>query len=158
MTGDEKSIESVASLYYIRVVPSMWGYEIREKTTSYFQSLFYFTKCDKLTMAKLTSGHYKGTGILYSVTIYSGLLYPRVISSSPLLSINEDDIKNNLKNFLKSHDVFPVDIKLLLSNVILMITEYIYSSIRSRMNIFYYPDTVVDNLKMPWITIDAKWK
>ncbi|KAI9356106.1 hypothetical protein BD770DRAFT_458382 [Pilaira anomala] len=65
---------------------------------------------------------------------------------------------NQLKNFLKSHDVFSVDIKSLQSNVILMITEYIYSSIRSRMNIFYYPNTVVDNLKMPWITIDAKWK
>ncbi|KAI9365255.1 hypothetical protein BD770DRAFT_423973 [Pilaira anomala] len=73
------------------------------------------------------------------------------------LCINEDDIKNNLKNFLKSHDVFSVGIKSLQSNVILII-EYIYSSISFRMNILYYPDTVVDNLKMPWITIDAKWK
>ncbi|KAI9363236.1 hypothetical protein BD770DRAFT_407581 [Pilaira anomala] len=126
MIGNKNPIEIVDSLHYIRVVP---------------KSLFYFTQCDKSTVAKLTSGHYKGPSILHSVTISNGLLYSRVIFSLPLLSINEVDIKNNLKNFLKSHDVFSVDIKLLQSN-----------------NIFYYPDTVVDNLKMPWITIDAKWK
>ncbi|KAI9363721.1 hypothetical protein BD770DRAFT_407283 [Pilaira anomala] len=76
---------------------------------------------------------------LVNLSLYWHLLFCK--ASAPVMSITA--------NFLKSHDAFPVDIKLLQSNVILMITEYIYSSIRSRMNIFYYPDTVVDNLKMP---------
>ncbi|KAI9363247.1 hypothetical protein BD770DRAFT_407592 [Pilaira anomala] len=42
VTGDEKLIESVNSLHYIYVVP---------------KSLFYFTQCDKSTVAKIISGH-----------------------------------------------------------------------------------------------------
>ncbi|KAI9359873.1 hypothetical protein BD770DRAFT_55094 [Pilaira anomala] len=146
------------------------------------ESLFYFTQCHESAMKKLTSGYCKvndhyilcrlnilGASATSSINldlieaqhtlfnISDGLLYPRVISSSPLLSISEDGIKITLKNFLKSV-IFSGDINSDQSNVILMITEYIYSSIRSRMTIFHYPDTVVDNLKMPWITIDAKWK
>ncbi|KAI9356108.1 hypothetical protein BD770DRAFT_411451 [Pilaira anomala] len=123
MTGDEKPIESVDSLHYICVVPNR---KDRPLFLSDVESLFYFTQCDKLTVPKLTSGYYKvgdhyilrrlnilGSsttslinlnliGLQYSLfSISNGLQYPRVISSSPLHSINEDDIKNNLRFFLK---------------------------------------------------------
>lgn len=179
MTGDEKPIESVDSLHYICVVPSMWEYEIREnllrpifvksglisKTDhkdrllflSDVESLFYFTQCDQSTVAKLTSGYYKvgdhyilcrlnilGASAASSINldlieaqhtlfnISDGLLYPRVMSSPSSLPITEDGIKITLKIFLKSV-VFSGDISSHQSNVVLMITDYIYSSIRSRM-------------------------